>query len=87
MLALPDAPAAYIRAYQENGLVSCISAASYYQLWVLYPPDRLHLRCGHARAGDDVVLHRGPLRVRRPLHPVAGLADVLVDALHCLPER
>lgn len=83
---LPQDPSTYRAARELKGLLTCISAAPSYGLWTLVPAQTLHLCLGHRAAPTGAVAHG---RCRHPRHtwlPVAGLADVLVHAMHCLPE-
>lgn len=84
--ALPDAAAAYRASIEMKGLLTCLSAAPAYRLWTLVPAQAPHLCLGHRPTPGGVIAHG---RCRHPPHPwlpVAGLADVLLHALHCLPE-
>ena len=75
-----------LRAARElNGLLTCVSAAPCYGLWHLMARPVLHL----CRAPGGSARHRRPWPLQAPPAPglpVAGLADVLIHALHCLPE-
>ncbi|WP_323961945.1 DUF559 domain-containing protein [Arthrobacter sp. JZ12] len=84
VLALPDAPADIRTALVNNGLLTCASAAHYYQLWCLTPPSRLHLSCLHGR-GSGYANHRERTVPVHPYLPLVGVVDVLVHALQCLP--
>lgn len=73
-------------ALQHNALVTCLSAAPVYQLWTLEKAGVVHLSPGHKKTVPGTLTHG---RIRHPVHPwlpVAGLADVLIHALHCRPE-
>ena len=73
-------------ALQHNALVTCLSAAPIYQLWTMEKAGVVHLSPGHRKTVPGTLTHG---RIRHPVHPwlpVAGLADVLIHALHCLPE-
>ena len=63
-----------------------MSAAPIYQLWTLNDPIGLHLSRSHPTRTPGVVDHGRPKYPRHPWLPVLGLADVLIHALHCLPE-
>ena len=72
-------------ALQHNALLTCLSAAPTYRLWTLYNPDSVHLSPGHKKTPPGTTIHG---RCAHPPHkwlPVAGLADVLIHALRCLP--
>lgn len=82
----PQDASAHRAARELGAKLTCVSAAPSYGLWTLVPAQRLHLWVGH-RATPPCALAHG--RCRHPQHPwlpVAGLADVLIHALHCLPE-
>lgn len=73
-------------ALANGGLLTCVSAAPYYQLWTLHEAHGLHLCRSHPGPASEVVEHG---RAKHPKHewlPVAGLADVLLHSLRCLPE-
>ncbi|MET3920257.1 DUF559 domain-containing protein [Arthrobacter sp. UYEF20] len=76
----------YRAARELRGLLTCLSAAPSYGLWTLAPARTLHLCVGHRAAPRSSVAHGRCRYPRHPWLPVAGLADVLVHALHCLPE-
>ncbi|MDQ0819818.1 very-short-patch-repair endonuclease [Arthrobacter sp. V4I6] len=84
---LPHDVGAYRAARELKGLLTCVSAAPSYGLWTLAPSPVLHLTLGHRTGPPGVVAHGRCRHPRHPWLPVAGLADVLVHALHCLPER
>lgn len=72
-------------ALQHNALLTCLSAAPTYRLWTLHSPGSAHLSPGHKKTPSGTVVHG---RCAHPPHrwlPVAGLADVLIHALRCLP--
>lgn len=72
-------------ALRHNALLTCLSAAPVYRLWTLTEPRALHLSPGH-HAGPQGSLSHGKCRhPRHPWLPVAGLADVLIHSLRCLP--
>ena len=73
-------------ALANGGLLTCVSAAPIYQLWTLKDARGLHLCRSHPVPEPKIVEHG---RTRHPKHgwlPVAGLADVLIHSLRCLPE-
>lgn len=72
-------------ALQHSALLTCLSAAPTYRLWTLYEAGSVHLSPGHKKTPPGTLAHG---RCGHPAHrwlPVAGLADVLVHALRCLP--
>ncbi|KIS25798.1 hypothetical protein TV39_19480 [Arthrobacter sp. SPG23] len=75
-----------VAAFRSNGRLTCISAAPFYNLWALHPARALHLSCGNGVPKPGVVDHSPCTHPRHPYLPVAGLADVLIHALRCLPE-
>jgi very-short-patch-repair endonuclease len=80
-----------VAAFRANGLLTCRSAARYYSLWSLgrtspASPASLHLSCGNGLARPGIVDHAPCTHPKHPQLPVAGLADVLLHALRCLPE-
>ncbi len=84
--ALPQDAGIYRSARELAGLLTCISAAPTYGLWILRPDRRLHLCVGHRPTPPGSVAHGRSRHPRHPRLPVAGLADVLIHAVHCLPE-
>ncbi len=84
VVALAGAPADMVAAVLANGLLCCASAAPHLGLWLLHPPERLHLLCRHGSA-PGVVIHRGSLVPPESLRPVASTTDTLLHALRCLP--
>ena len=69
-----------------GGRLTCLSAAPVYRLWTLNEPSGLHLSRSHPTLMPGVVDHGRPKHPRHQWLPVLGLADVLLHALHCLPE-
>ncbi|MDQ0731219.1 type IV toxin-antitoxin system AbiEi family antitoxin domain-containing protein [Arthrobacter sp. B1I2] len=72
-------------ALQHNALLTCLSAAPAYQLWTVEKAGVVHLSPGHRKAVPGTVTHGRILHPVHPWLPVAGLADVLIHAQHCLP--
>lgn len=68
-----------------NGLLTCASAAAHHRLWLITEPHALHLLCRHGGARGAVV-HRESLVPPESPKPVAGMTDVLIHALRCLPQ-
>lgn len=86
LYGLPQDSGVHRAARELKGLVTCLSAAPDYGLWTLVPARRLHLCVGHRAAPSGSLSHGRCRHPRHPWLPVAGLADVLIHALHCLPE-
>ena len=84
--ALPGEASALRYAREVGGLLTCVSAAPSYGLWMLVPTSKLHLCVGHRATPPGSVAHGRCRHPRHPWLPVAGLADVLIHALHCRPE-
>ncbi|AXJ11614.1 DUF559 domain-containing protein [Arthrobacter sp. PM3] len=84
---LPEDATAFRAARELRGRLTCLSAAPSYGLWTLAPAQELHLCVGHRAHPAGVVPH-GPCHYpKHPWLPVAGLADVLIHAVRCLPDR
>lgn len=73
-------------ALQYNALVTCLSAAPIYGLWTLNKAGAPHLSSGHKKTPPGTFTHGRCSHPRHPWLPIAGLADVLIHALRCLPE-
>ena len=84
--ALRNADHGVLAAFRYNGRLTCVSAARFYSLWDLHPPQEVHLSCGNGVPKSGVVDHAPCTHAPDPALPVAGLADVLLHALRCLPE-
>jgi very-short-patch-repair endonuclease len=84
--SLPDEAGALGLALQHNALLTCLSGAPLYQLWTMQEADKVHLSPGHKKTVPGTLTHGRILHPVHPWLPVAGLADVLIHALHCLPE-
>lgn len=84
--ALARETSALCAARESGGLLTCLSAAPGYGLWTLVPASKLHLCVGHRAAPPGSVAHGRCRHPRHPWLPMAGLADVLIHSLHCLPE-
>ncbi|WP_284980224.1 type IV toxin-antitoxin system AbiEi family antitoxin domain-containing protein [Arthrobacter sp. fls2-241-R2A-200] len=80
--AAPDV----VAAFRADGLITCLSAARFYGLWTLHGDEDLHLSCSTGKKRRHVIHHGACLHPRHPYMPVAGVADVLLHALRCLPE-
>jgi very-short-patch-repair endonuclease len=83
---LPQDSGVYRAALELKGVLTCLSGAPSYGLWTLVPAQSMHLYLGHRAAPPGAVAHGRCRHPRHPWLPVAGLADVLIHALHCLPE-
>lgn len=84
--ALVQDASAYRAARELGARLTCVSAAPSYGLWTLVPAQCLHLCVGHRSAPQGSVSHGRCWHPRHPWLPVAGLADVLIHAVHCLRE-
>jgi very-short-patch-repair endonuclease len=82
---LPKDAGALGLALQHNALLTCVSAAPAYQLWTLEKARVVHLSPGHKKTVPGTLTHGRILHPVHPSLPVAGLADVLIHALRCLP--
>jgi len=85
--SLPQDATAFRAARELHGRLTCLSAAPSYGLWTLAPAQELHLCVGHRANPAGVVPHGPCSHPKHPWLPVAGLADVLIHAVRCLPER
>lgn len=85
VVALPGASPDMVGAVLANGLLSCGSATTHHRLWRLHEPKAFHLLCRHGAARGAVV-HRETVVPPDAPWPVAGLTDVLLHGLRCLPE-
>ncbi|MCZ2402297.1 DUF559 domain-containing protein [Paenarthrobacter sp. Z7-10] len=83
---LPEADPLFLQAHALKGVLTCVSAAPYYQLWCLHGHAELHLSCRNGLPRPSAVTHRKLLLPPNRIQPIAALADVLLDALHCLPR-
>jgi very-short-patch-repair endonuclease len=84
--ALHTADDGVLAAFRANGRLTCVSAARFYSLWALHPPQKVHLSCGNGVPKVGVIDHAPCVYASEPGYPLAGLADVLLHALKCLPE-
>jgi len=84
--SLPREAGALGLALQHNALLTCVSAAATYRLWTLHDPGSVHLSPGHKKTPPGTLIHGRCGHPPHPWLPVAGLADVLIHALRCLPE-
>lgn len=84
--ALHNADDGVLAAFRHNGRLTCVSAARFYSLWALHPPPEVHLSCGNGVPKTGVIDHPPCTHDPHPAYPVAGLADVLLHAVRCLPE-
>jgi very-short-patch-repair endonuclease len=73
-------------ALAHGGLLTCLSAAPTYNLWVLEEARALHLCRSHPAHTPGVTEHGRPKHPKHAWLPVAGLADVLLHSLRCLSE-
>ncbi|MDQ0677363.1 very-short-patch-repair endonuclease [Arthrobacter pascens] len=72
-------------ALQHNALLTCLSAAPTYRLWTLHDAGSVHLSPGHKKTPLGTLTHGRCPHPPHPWLPVAGLADVLIHSLRCLP--
>lgn len=84
--SLRNADDGVLAAFRANGRLTCVSAARFYSLWALHPPQEVHLSCGNGVPKTGVIDHAPCTHDPDPAYPVAGLADVLLHAVRCLPE-
>ena len=73
-------------ALANGGLLTCVSAAPIHDLWTLNEARSLHLCRSHPVRTPGVTEHGRPKHPKHAWLPVAGLADVLLHGLRCLPE-
>jgi very-short-patch-repair endonuclease len=85
IVALPAARQDLLAARIAGGVLTCTSAALHHGLWQLRPDTRVHL--ASVRDCREQEVSHGAISVP-PMQrlPVAGLVDVVVHALRCLPE-
>lgn len=81
-----DADPDVVAAFRADGLLTCVSAARFYGLWILENAEQLHLSCSTGLARRRVVHHGACTHPVHPYLPVAGVGDVLLHAMRCLPE-
>jgi very-short-patch-repair endonuclease len=84
--SLPSEAGVLGMALQHNALVTCLSAAPLYGLWTLKKAEKPHLSPGHRKTPPDALAHGRCSHPRHRWLPIAGLADVLIHSLRCLPE-
>ncbi|WP_240719966.1 type IV toxin-antitoxin system AbiEi family antitoxin domain-containing protein [Pseudarthrobacter sp. NamB4] len=84
--SLPQEAGVLGEALKHNVLLTCLSAAPLYGLWTLHPAGAPHVSPGHRKAPPGALAHGRWVHPRHRWLPVAGLADVLIHALRCLPE-
>jgi very-short-patch-repair endonuclease len=80
------APGVLTTAVASGGRLTCVSAAPVYGLWTLNKPASVHVSRSHPSNTPGLKDHGRPTHPRHAWLPVVGLADVLLHALHCLPE-
>ncbi|WP_354262731.1 type IV toxin-antitoxin system AbiEi family antitoxin domain-containing protein [Arthrobacter sp. OAP107] len=82
---LPQANCDFVRAYEANAAVTCVSAASHYSLWTLKAPTEPHLAACHRRLPRGVRSHRFPGarngRARAVLDQVERGSDSLLETV------
>jgi very-short-patch-repair endonuclease len=84
--SLPAEAGAVGMALNHNALLTCLSAAPTYALWTVLDAGTVHLSPSYKRTPPGTLAHGRCVHPRHPWLPVAGLADVLIHALRCLPE-
>lgn len=84
--SLPAEAGVFGLALGHNALLTCLSAAPSYSLWTLKDARAVHVSPGHRAGPPGTFTHGRCTHPRHPWLPVAGLADVLIHALRCLPE-
>jgi very-short-patch-repair endonuclease len=84
--SLPGEAHVFGQALSHNALVTCLSAAPAYGLWTLHDAEIAHLSPSHKATPPGTLAHGRCIHPTHPWLPVAGLADVLIHALRCLPE-
>ncbi|WP_427128748.1 endonuclease domain-containing protein [Pseudarthrobacter sp. S9] len=85
VLALPGADPELIAAKRSRALLTCVSAAPRFGLWLLNPAAKPHYWHSNGKRPQSCVSHRMPLTQPRASGAVAALPDVLLHALLCLP--
>ncbi|MCU1519763.1 MAG: hypothetical protein JWN19_148 [Arthrobacter sp.] len=85
LLALPGADPELVAAKQSRALLTCISAAPRFTLWMLRPAAMPHYWHSNGRRTHSCVSHRTALTHPGVAGAVAALPDVLLHALLCLP--
>lgn len=84
--SMPREATAFGLVLQHNALLTCLSAAPVYRLWTINDAGPVHLSPGHKRTPPGTLTHGRCPHPHHPWLPVAGLADVLIHSLRCLPE-
>lgn len=88
-MAAVDASPAMVAARQFRGAITCVSAAPFYNLAQLRPPDRSHVAIPRSRgvrqAPYPVAVHREGAWTPPDGLPIAPLVDVLHRVLRCRP--
>jgi len=85
VLRLPGADPAFVAAVKARSRLTCASAASRYDLWLLHKPAEPHYWQSNGRRTAGCISHRLSLSQPRPSGPYVALPDVLLHALLCLP--
>jgi very-short-patch-repair endonuclease len=83
--SLPSEAGVFGQALGHNALLTCLSAAPAYGLWTLHEAGAVHLSPGHKATPPGTLTHGRCPHPPHPWLPVAGLADVLIHSLRCLP--
>lgn len=83
--ATDDCHVGYLKAIMANAILTCVSAAHEYGLWVRERPTKPHLGIDHGHGAPSSVLHRGLRFAPHDRLPIASLGDTVIHALMCLP--
>ncbi|WP_258803025.1 type IV toxin-antitoxin system AbiEi family antitoxin domain-containing protein [Pseudarthrobacter sp. NS4] len=83
---IPSGVNPLLQAVKHGGLLTCLSAAPAYTLWTLKDAAALHICRSHPVQTSGLFEHGRPKHPKHAWLPVAGLADVLLHGLRCLPE-
>ena len=86
-VALPEADPVLVRCVSTNSLLTCASAAEHHGLWLVHKPESVHLLRRDGRfSSDRAVIHRGSWAQPPARSHFASRLDVVLHALHCLPD-
>ncbi len=87
LYALPSADSEYVALLRRRQLLTCLSAAPFYELWTIGAAGHSHVHHPRGLTFDGQAAHGGLLFEPQQHRPVAALGDVLIHALRCLPFR
>jgi very-short-patch-repair endonuclease len=85
LLGLPGADPELVAAMRSRALLTCLSAAPRFALWMLRPAAVPHYWHSNGKRTHSCVSHRTALTQPNVGGAVAALPDVLLHALLCLP--